>query len=142
MPTADVRYSIDTLADLGGVSRRTVRFYVQEGLLPAPYGVGRGDHYGPEHLQALVRVRTLQEAGRSLDEIRQTRGTAARSAAPKTMAAPVAAERWRRIHLLPGVELHIAESRPLPNAAVLQRLIFWCRAALRPSPHEDGHANE
>ena len=30
------RYDIDELADLGGVSRRTVRYYVQEGLLPAP----------------------------------------------------------------------------------------------------------
>ena len=38
------RYNIDELADLGGVSRRTVRYYVQEGLLPAPLGVGRGRH--------------------------------------------------------------------------------------------------
>jgi len=40
---ADERYSVGELADLGGVSRRTVRYYVQEGLLPTPLGVGRGD---------------------------------------------------------------------------------------------------
>ena len=65
------RYAIGDLADLGGVSRRTVRYYVQEGLLPAPFGVGRGNHYGPEHLDQLLRVKALQEAGRTLDEIRR-----------------------------------------------------------------------
>ena len=68
---ADERYSVGELADLGGVSRRTVRYYVQEGLLPAPHGVGRGDHYGREHLERLLQVKALQEAGRTLDEIRQ-----------------------------------------------------------------------
>ena len=59
------------LADLGGVSRRTVRFYVQEGLLQPPLGVGRGRHYGPEHLKRLLEVKALQEQGRSLSEIRE-----------------------------------------------------------------------
>ena len=68
---ADERYAVGELADLGGVSRRTVRYYVQEGLIPAPLGVGRGDHYGREHLDRLLQVKALQEAGRSLDEIRQ-----------------------------------------------------------------------
>jgi DNA-binding transcriptional MerR regulator len=36
------RYGIDELAELGGVSRRTVRYYVQEQLLPPPLGVGAG----------------------------------------------------------------------------------------------------
>src|SRR4029450_5566499 len=66
-----VRYAIGDLADLGGVSRRTVRYYVQEGLLPPPLGVGRGNHYGPDHLDRLLRVKELQERGRSLDEIRR-----------------------------------------------------------------------
>ena len=66
------RYAIGDLAELGGVSRRTVRYYVQENLLPAPLGVGRGNHYGPAHLDRLLKVKALQEAGRSLDEIRRT----------------------------------------------------------------------
>ena len=66
------RYAIGDLAELGGVSRRTVRYYVQENLLPAPLGVGRGNHYGPAHLDRLLQVKALQEAGRSLEEIRRT----------------------------------------------------------------------
>ena len=61
------RYAIGDLADLGGVSRRTVRYYVQEGLLPQPLGLGRGNHYGEQHLAQLLRVKRLQEAGRTLE---------------------------------------------------------------------------
>src|SRR5512137_1948428 len=69
----DRRFGIDELADLGGVSRRTVRFYIQEGLLPAPLGVGRGSHYDRTHLDRLLAIKAEQEAGRSLDDIRAGR---------------------------------------------------------------------
>ena len=55
--TGTVRYAIGDLAQLADVSRRTVRYYVQEGLLPAPLGVGRGNHYGPEHLERILEVK-------------------------------------------------------------------------------------
>ena len=63
------RYAIGDFADLGGVSRRTVRYDVQENLLPPPFGVGRGNHYG-RAVDQLLRVKALQESGRTLDEIR------------------------------------------------------------------------
>ena len=69
--SAAVRYAIEELATLGGVSRRTVRYYVQEGLIPPPLGLGRGNHYTPEHLEQLLRVKALQENGRTLVEIRR-----------------------------------------------------------------------
>lgn len=56
-------FSIDELADRAEVSRRTVRFYVQRGLLPAPRGLGRGRHYDASHLHALMRIRAWQEEG-------------------------------------------------------------------------------
>ncbi len=65
------RFSVGELAELGGVSRRTVRYYVQEGLIPTPYGVGRGSHYGPEHLEELLKVKAMQEQGMTLETIRR-----------------------------------------------------------------------
>jgi DNA-binding transcriptional MerR regulator len=56
-------FSIDELADRAEVSRRTVRFYVQRGLLPAPRGLGRGRHYDASHLHALMRIRAWPEEG-------------------------------------------------------------------------------
>jgi len=67
----DARYSIGELAKRTGVTRRTVRYYVQRGLIPQPLGRGRGEHYSEEHLTALLRVKSLQEQGASLDDIRR-----------------------------------------------------------------------
>lgn len=127
-------YGIDELADLGGVSRRTVRYYIHEGLLPAPHGVGRGPHYGPEHLSALLRVRTQQEAGRTLEEIR--RPAAARGSRRSAPMAP-AVTSWRRIPLAPGVELHVSSDAHLPSAEALRSLADWSRTHLGRGDEDD-----
>ena len=124
-------YAIGDLADLGGVSRRTVRYYVQEGLLPAPHGVGRGNHYGPEHLNQLLRVKALQEAGRTLDEIRKeiTQRLQRRTLQPLAQTAPEPLSRslWRRLIVAPGVELNVAGNVRLPSPGKLEELAAWCR---------------
>ena len=122
------RYAVGDLARLAGVSRRTVRYYVQEGLIPAPFGVGRGNHYGPEHLERILRVKAMQEAGKSLDEIRNSDSRARRRADAGPPPIP-AFERslWRRITLTPGVELHLGEGVTLPSPGRLQELADWCR---------------
>lgn len=124
----DARYAIGDLAELAGVSRRTVRYYVQEGLLPAPLGVGRGNHYGREHLDQLLKVKALQEKGHTLDEIRRVLGGNAPAAgeAPPIGPAPERAV-YRRLQLAPGVELHVAGNVRLPSPAKLDELASWCR---------------
>lgn len=63
------RYSIRELVEATGIPRRTIRYYVQRGLIPAPEGAGRGHFYTEEHRVGLQRVRALQARGYSLDEI-------------------------------------------------------------------------
>jgi DNA-binding transcriptional MerR regulator len=130
MNAAATRYAIDELASLGGVSRRTVRYYVQEGLIPAPLGLGRGNHYTPEHLEQLLRVKALQDAGRTLDEIRRDlRSKPPRRTADRSKREPQALRRslWRRIPVAPGVELHVASTVRLPAPSRLDELAEWCR---------------
>jgi DNA-binding transcriptional MerR regulator len=103
-------YGVDELAERAGVSRRTVRYYVQRGLLPPPLGLGRGNHYTERHLETLVRVRELQERGVPLE------GIAARlNAAPEAEpAAPVAGAQqttWTRVELGGDVEVHLRGRR-------------------------------
>ncbi len=118
------RYSIGELAELGGVSRRTVRYYVQRGLLAAPTGLGRGRHYTQRHLDDLIRVRRLQEAGHGLAEIaaRVARPVAesgvrqavpARDSAGGRDSAPGGTRysSWTRIEIADGVELHLRDAR-------------------------------
>lgn len=131
MSRAQERYAIDELAELAGVSRRTVRYYVQEGLLPAPLGVGRGRHYDSLHLERLLKVRAWQDAGRSLDEVRGLLGRT-EDASPALRAAgasrsPVERALWRRLTLGAGLELHVAQGRRLPSARELEELAAQCR---------------
>ena len=121
------RYAIQDLADLGDVTRRTVRYYIQEGLLPAPFGVGRGPHYGQAHLDRLLQVKALQAAGRTLDEIRATLDGGDGVARGRRDIEPPERSVWRRVQLAPGVELHVAGGVTLPSAGRLQELAAWCR---------------
>jgi len=123
---SEARYAIGELADLGGISRRTVRYYIQQGLLPAPFGVGRGNHYGREHLDRLLQLKALQEAGRSLDEIRELLGQRP-PPTDSSAAAPLPRTAWRRIEMAPGVELHVSENLRLPPPGKLRELAAWCR---------------
>ena len=131
---AEKRYGIDELANLVGVSRRTVRFYVQQGLLQAPLGVGRGKHYGPEHLARLRAVKALQVQGLSLDEVRLKvageRDSAEVSALAAMPVSEVSGSRWTRLEIAPGVELHLSGGRSVPSARALEELEAWGRRHL------------
>lgn len=131
----EARYGIEELAALGGVTRRTVRYYVQEGLLQAPLGVGRGRHYGPEHLARLQAVKGLQERGLSLDDVRSEleRGPRRqRAAAATSLPEPqVARSAWTRVEVVPGVELHVSGQRRLPPPGRLRELAEWCERHFR-----------
>src|SRR5438552_9664961 len=116
MPVA-ARYAIGDLASLTGVSRRTVRYYVQEGLIPPPLGVGRGNHYSAGHLEQLLRVKAMQEAGRTLDEIRRALGQTRHRRTTEPLVReepPLPRSLWRRVALTSGVELHVASTVRLP----------------------------
>ena len=64
------RYSLTELADLAGVTPRTVRFYLSQGLLPSPGATGPGVKYGEDHLDRLRLIRRLQREHLPLAEIR------------------------------------------------------------------------
>lgn len=127
----DTTFGIKELASLGGVSRRTVRYYVQRGLLPTPTGTGRGSHYTQEHLDRLIQVRTWQEEGVSLAEIEQRVGAAAPPDESTANGAPTAPDgtAWTRVDLHPGVELHLQTQTRLSQADT-ERILEKVRAVL------------
>jgi len=71
MAPSDPRYSLTELADLAGVTPRTVRYYMSQGLLPSPGASGPGAKYDDTHLGRLRLVRRLQREHLPLAEIRQ-----------------------------------------------------------------------
>ncbi len=63
-------YSVNELADEAGVTRRTVHYYVAQGLLPPAGTEGPGTRYGEGHLDRLRLIRELQREHLPLSEIR------------------------------------------------------------------------
>lgn len=63
-------YDLNELSDLGGVTPRTVRYYIQQGLLRSPGSSGPGVKYGEGHLLRLRLIRRLQQEHFPLSEIR------------------------------------------------------------------------
>ena len=66
----DARYTLTELSALAGVTPRTVRYYLAQGLLPAVGVSGPGAKYDDAHLARLRLIRRLQAAHQPLAEIR------------------------------------------------------------------------
>jgi DNA-binding transcriptional MerR regulator len=67
-----MRYTVKKLAQLSGVSARTLRFYDEIGLLkPAFYGDNQYRYYEEEQLLMLQQILFFRELGMPLSDIRQ-----------------------------------------------------------------------
>ena len=62
-------YTLKELADAAGKKERTVRFYLQRGLLRPPGKIGAGAHYDEDDLARLLLIGRLQAEDLSLKEI-------------------------------------------------------------------------
>jgi DNA-binding transcriptional MerR regulator len=62
---------LSELSDRTKISPRTIRYYIQQGLIPAPETRGPGAHYGSEHVDRLNLIRRLQREHLPLSEIRK-----------------------------------------------------------------------
>lgn len=118
-------YSLDQLANAAATPLRTVRFYIQKGLLARPHGSTRAAWYDDEHLSTLLRIRSWTEAGLSLTRIAELLTGAAVSAPPRR--APGAIEVRTHVYLDAGLELVItpdsARLSPERLRALVQALL-------------------
>ena len=104
------RHSLDELASLAGLTARTVRFYIQQGLIDRPAGEKRGAHYLARHLEQLLLVRRWTDAGLSLDRVRELIAGAPPDPPPRA-SRPGMVEVWSRVTLADGLEVHLEPGR-------------------------------
>jgi len=64
-------YTLTELCQLIELPARTVRYYVQQGLVDRPVGETRAARYGARHLEQLLQIRKWSSAGVSLERIRE-----------------------------------------------------------------------
>lgn len=66
----ETEYSLQDLAGLAGVTPRTIRYYIAQGLLPSPGKAGPGAAYTDGHFNRLRLIRRLQRDHLPLAAIR------------------------------------------------------------------------
>lgn len=66
----DSSYPLSEMCVLVDLPPRTVRYYVQMGLVDRPQGETRAARYGPRHLEQLLTIKKWTAAGVSLERIR------------------------------------------------------------------------
>jgi DNA-binding transcriptional MerR regulator len=113
-------YKLEELARAADISPRTVRYYVQRGLLPAPAFRGRDTAYSEEHFVRLQAIRKLQDeylpldailaelTSRTPEEILKV-GQRAPGKPRLTPAPPHRAASWQRYTVRDGVEIHVRD---------------------------------
>jgi DNA-binding transcriptional MerR regulator len=103
-------FSLDELCTLTDLTKRTVRYYVQIGLVNRPEGETRAAKYSPQHLEQLLLVKKWTAAGVSLDRIRELlQGGSA--PVPERGRVPGSIEVCSHLHVAQGVELVIEPTR-------------------------------
>lgn len=104
-------FSISELCTLADITARTVRFYVQQGLVSRPTGEKKGAKYNKIQLDQLLSIKKWQAAGLSLERIRELLVEPDANEVPLRPKWPGMVEVWSHLHIADGVELNIEPNR-------------------------------
>lgn len=102
-------YNIEVLAKLSGLTRRTVRYYIQIGLLTPPVGSCRGSYYTDGHLKRLEQIKNWASQGVPLSQMKAIISAENESINPEYECHPMISS-WERCEIHEGVELNFKRS--------------------------------
>ena len=111
------KFTIDEICALVEMNKRTVRYYIQKGLVDRPEGVGKGAFYSHSHLEQLLAIRKWKAAGLSLERIQDILtgekggGYSDRPVPPPLSTKQGSVEVWSHMHVGDGIEIQIEPRR-------------------------------
>jgi DNA-binding transcriptional MerR regulator len=119
------QFNINQLSELTGFSVRSIRYYVQQGVLDKPEGIKRNAFYQRHHLEQLMLIKKGQDAGYSLDRINQMiRHPETFKPTPAQQVGTLSVK--THILLAQGVELVISPDQAGFSAEQLRELAQQC----------------
>lgn len=102
------KHSLENLASLSATPVRTIRYYIQIGLVDRPIGEKRAAHYTLKHLDQLLTIKKWQAAGLSLDRIKEILLDPVGALLPPSKPrGSGAVEVWSHVVVSQGLEVHI-----------------------------------
>ena len=103
-------YSLDELCTLVELPKRTVRYYIQLGLVDRPVGETRAAHYSSRQLEQLLTIRKWSQAGVSLERIRELLSGETPPVPPRPRASGTV-EVWSHLVVADGIEITLEPGR-------------------------------
>ncbi len=120
-------YTLQELGELSELPVRTIRYYIQAGLVPRPEGARKTPEYSDRHLEAILAVKRLAAEGLTLTRIAEK----LHSTVVDGQAFSAEAERqpgsvglYRHVAIVPGVELVIDAERAALSPEALREIIL------------------
>ena len=101
---------------------RTIRYYIQKNLVDKPEGARKTATYGQQHLEQLMTVKRLSDAGLSLAAIAKVMNGSQVAAVGPSDLQPGQIRAVSQVHISPGVELSIDPLQCTLNTAQLREL--------------------
>ena len=140
MSLAEDDLTLAALADQSGVSERTIRYYIQFGLLPAPEGAGPKSRYGKSHLGRLRVIRMLQDRHLPLSAIRKVLAQRSEKEIVRMAEEPVRKARASALDYVKsllgpetrGTSLSMLAPRPAERGAETEARSHWERIRVAP----------
>lgn len=125
------KYTIEELGELTGYTRRTIRYYVQEGLIGPPDGRGRGGYYNDSHIQKLLQIKSFREKGIGI--------TAMVSLMEKETIKPVLPSRevMIRYEIVPGIEVNISREMEIKEPKKVLEIIRIAKSIMKGSTNNE-----
>lgn len=130
------RYTMPDLEAESGVSARTIRYYISQGLLQPAYGRGPTAVYDADHLLRLRYIQRLKDERMPLTQIRDHLNTLS----PEDVAVALkvdlqpAAETWRHYRLHNDLDITIRDratgERPLSHDRAFDLIVEYARSVL------------
>ena len=118
-------FTLEAISALVELPPRTVRYYIQTGLVDRPQGIGKGAFYTHQHIDQLLVVRKWQLAGLSLERIGEVMQQAASGLVPPTPRRAGTVEVWSHLVVADGVEVNLEPGRAGLSPAQVRA---FCRA--------------
>jgi DNA-binding transcriptional MerR regulator len=130
-PPPNPSLTLEELCTLVELPVRTVRYYIQLGLVDRPDGETRAARYGPRQVEQLLQIRKWSAAGLSLERIRELLHGGEPTVAPRPRG-PGTVEVWSHLVIADGLELTVEPSRAGLSTAQLRELL---RAVMQAHEH-------